>query len=79
MMFSSRNAMPQSEFVSVTCAFDFSCRVIQCRWNYKDDGDVRAVDGGFDEHDIPYDVLWLDIEHTEYVSFCVWMKCLTRG
>lgn len=23
-----------------------------------------AVDAGFDEHNIPYDVLWLDIEHT---------------
>ena len=22
------------------------------------------VDAGFDEHAIPYDVLWLDIEHT---------------
>lgn len=26
--------------------------------------DVAAVDGGFDAHNIPYDVLWLDIEHT---------------
>ena len=24
-----------------------------------------SVDSGFDEHDIPYDVLWLDIEHTD--------------
>lgn len=24
-----------------------------------------SVDNGFDEHDIPYDVLWLDIEHTD--------------
>ena len=23
------------------------------------------MDNGFDEHDIPYDVLWLDIEHTD--------------
>ena len=23
-----------------------------------------SVDEGFDTHDIPYDVLWLDIEHT---------------
>lgn len=27
--------------------------------------DVAAVDGGFDAHNIPYDVLWLDIEHTD--------------
>lgn len=36
-----------------------------CRWNYKDEADVAAVDAGFDEHNIPYDVLWLDIEHTD--------------
>ncbi|EFN52006.1 hypothetical protein CHLNCDRAFT_139544, partial [Chlorella variabilis] len=30
----------------------------QCRWNYKDEQDVAAVDGGFDAHNIPYDVLW---------------------
>ena len=23
-----------------------------------------SVDANFDKHDIPYDVLWLDIEHT---------------
>lgn len=36
----------------------------QCRWNYNDQEDVHSVDKGFDQHDIPYDVLWLDIEHT---------------
>ena len=40
-------------------------RYHQCRWNYNDEADVAAVDGGFDAHDIPYDVLWLDIEHTD--------------
>jgi alpha 1,3-glucosidase len=38
---------------------------VQCRWNYRDDADARAVDAGFDTHAIPYDVLWLDIEHTD--------------
>lgn len=37
----------------------------QCRWNYNDQEDVHQVDKNFDEHDIPYDVLWLDIEHTD--------------
>jgi hypothetical protein len=37
----------------------------QCRWNYRDEDDVREVDAGFDAHAIPYDVLWLDIEHTD--------------
>lgn len=27
--------------------------------------DVKQVDANFDVHDIPYDVLWLDIEHTD--------------
>ena len=43
----------------------FAIAYHQCRWNYKSEEDVRAVDAGFDEHDIPYDVLWLDIEHTD--------------
>lgn len=34
------------------------------RWNYKDEDDVKTVDQGFDDNDIPYDCLWLDIEHT---------------
>ena len=37
----------------------------QCRWNYKDEQDVDTVDTTFDKYDIPYDVIWLDIEHTD--------------
>lgn len=37
----------------------------QCRWNYRDEADVREVDANFDKFDIPYDVIWLDIEHTD--------------
>lgn len=33
--------------------------------------DVAAVDGGFDAHNIPYDVLWLDIEHTDGAQCCL--------
>jgi len=43
----------------------FSLGYHQCRWNYKDEADVKAVDAGFDAHDMPYDVIWLDIEHTD--------------
>ena len=32
------------------------------RWNFKDTQDMRTVDSLFDENDIPYDTLWLDIE-----------------
>ena len=43
----------------------FAIAYHQCRWNYKSEEDVQQVDAGFDEHDIPYDVIWLDIEHTD--------------
>ncbi|XP_030647967.1 neutral alpha-glucosidase AB isoform X2 [Chanos chanos] len=44
----------------------------QCRWNYKDQEDVQSVDQGFDEHDIPYDFIWLDIEHTDGKRYFTW-------
>merc|ERR1711988_1974636 len=44
----------------------------QCRWNYKDEEDVYQVDSTFDENDIPYDVLWLDIEHTDGKKYFTW-------
>lgn len=37
----------------------------QCRWNYRDEADVAQVNAGFDENNIPYDVIWLDIEYTD--------------
>lgn len=43
----------------------FSIGYHQCRWNYKDEEDVRTVNAGFDQHGISYDVIWLDIEHTD--------------
>ncbi|XP_013629027.1 PREDICTED: probable glucan 1,3-alpha-glucosidase [Brassica oleracea var. oleracea] len=48
----------------------------QCRWNYKDEEDVAQVDSKFDEHDIPYDVLWLDIEHTDGKRYFTWDSAL---
>ena len=33
---------------------------------------VCSVDAGFDQHDIPYDVLWLDIEHTNGKRYFTW-------
>uniref|UniRef100_A0A8C9WMN5 Glucosidase II alpha subunit n=1 Tax=Scleropages formosus TaxID=113540 RepID=A0A8C9WMN5_SCLFO len=44
----------------------------QCRWNYNDQEDVRAVNQGFDEHDIPCDFIWLDIEHTDGKRYFTW-------
>uniref|UniRef100_A0A8C8SWE4 Glycoside hydrolase family 31 N-terminal domain-containing protein n=1 Tax=Pelusios castaneus TaxID=367368 RepID=A0A8C8SWE4_9SAUR len=52
----------------------FSLGYHQCRWNYEDEHDVKAVDAGFDEHEIPYDVIWLDIEHTNGKRYFTWDK-----
>ena len=54
----------------------FSIGYHQCRWNYRDQPDVLAVDDGFDEHEMPYDVLWLDIEHTDGKRYFTWDKRL---
>ncbi|CAM8986521.1 unnamed protein product [Rhodiola kirilowii] len=61
-----RSAMPQQ----------FATGYHQCRWNYRDEEDVRNVDAKFDEHDIPYDVLWLDIEHTDGKKYFTWDRML---
>uniref|UniRef100_A0A8C2BB02 Glucosidase, alpha; neutral C n=1 Tax=Cyprinus carpio TaxID=7962 RepID=A0A8C2BB02_CYPCA len=50
----------------------FSLGYHQCRWNYEDEADVKAVDAGFDLHGIPYDVIWLDIEHTNGKRYFTW-------
>lgn len=33
---------------------------------------MQAVDAGFDEHDIPYDFIWLDIEHADGKRYFTW-------
>jgi alpha-glucosidase (family GH31 glycosyl hydrolase) len=52
----------------------FSLGYHQCRWNYNDEADVRYVHGKFEELDLPYDVLWLDIEHTGGKRYFTWDK-----
>ncbi|XP_057495532.1 probable glucan 1,3-alpha-glucosidase [Actinidia eriantha] len=54
----------------------FATSYHQCRWNYRDEEDVAQVDSKFDEHDIPYDVLWLDIEHTDGKRYFTWDRVL---
>ena len=54
----------------------FALAYHQCRWNYRDEADVRMVDSKFEEHDFPYDVLWLDIEHTDGKRYFTWDKNL---
>ncbi|KAK6339382.1 hypothetical protein TWF718_008801 [Orbilia javanica] len=43
----------------------FAIAYHQCRWNYVSEDDVKDVDRKFDKYDIPYDVIWLDIEYTD--------------
>lgn len=54
----------------------FSLGYHQCRWNYKDEQDVYQVHGMFEKLDYPYDVLWLDIEHTNGKRYFTWDKSL---
>ncbi|KAF9609788.1 hypothetical protein IFM89_018236 [Coptis chinensis] len=54
----------------------FATAYHQCRWNYRDEEDVENVNSKFDEYDIPYDVLWLDIEHTDGKRYLTWDRSL---
>lgn len=48
----------------------------QCRWNYNDVDDVLDVTANFDKHEIPYDVIWLDVDYTEHKKYFTWKKGL---
>jgi alpha 1,3-glucosidase len=50
----------------------FAIAYHQSRWNYNDEQDVANVDAGYDEHDIPLDVIWLDIEHSDGKRYFTW-------
>ncbi len=50
----------------------FAIAYHQCRWNYVTDEDVKDVDRKFDKYDIPYDVIWLDIEYTDGKKYFTW-------
>lgn len=50
----------------------FAIAYHQCRWNYVSDEDVKDVDRKFDKHNIPYDVIWLDIEYTDDKQYFTW-------
>lgn len=65
----ARHAQVSKQYAAITSPSAlpqyFSLGYHQCRWNYRDEADVREVDANFDKFDIPYDVIWLDIEHTD--------------
>ena len=46
----------------------------QSRWNYLDEQDVAEVARRFEELDFPFDVVWLDIEHTVGKKYFTWDK-----
>eukprot|EP01097_Dermamoeba_algensis_P006043 TRINITY_DN3807_c0_g1_i1.p1 TRINITY_DN3807_c0_g1~~TRINITY_DN3807_c0_g1_i1.p1 ORF type:complete len:904 (-),score=280.94 TRINITY_DN3807_c0_g1_i1:119-2830(-) len=50
----------------------FSLGYHQCRWNYRDEADVENVNKLFDENSLSYDVIWLDIEHTDGKRYFTW-------
>lgn len=50
----------------------FAIAYHQCRWNYISDEDVKDVDRKFDKHNIPYDVIWLDLEWTNGKRWFQW-------
>lgn len=50
----------------------FSIGYHQCRWNYMTDEDVKDVDRKFDMYEIPYDVIWLDLEYLDDKKYFTW-------
>ncbi|ERL92990.1 neutral alpha-glucosidase AB [Dendroctonus ponderosae] len=44
----------------------------QSRWNYNDQDDVTNVVANFDAHNLPVDVMWLDIEYTNGKKYFTW-------
>ncbi|KAK0728360.1 glycoside hydrolase family 31 protein [Lasiosphaeria miniovina] len=53
---------------------EFALGYHQCRWNYVSDEDVRDVDRKMDKSNLPYDVIWLDIEYTDEKKYFTWDK-----
>ena len=51
---------------------EFAIAYHQCRWNYNTDEDVKDVDRKMSKHQIPYDVIWLDIEYTDDKQYFTW-------
>ncbi|KAJ5108655.1 Glycoside hydrolase family 31 [Penicillium angulare] len=50
----------------------FAIAYHQCRWNYITDEDVKDVDAKFDKYQIPYDVIWLDLDYTDDRKYFTW-------
>ncbi|ROT39009.1 neutral alpha-glucosidase AB [Sodiomyces alkalinus F11] len=57
---------------TTTMPQEFAIGYHQCRWNYISDDDVKDVDRRMDRYQIPYDVIWLDLEYTDDRKFFTW-------
>ena len=44
----------------------------QSRWNYFSEAEVEDISEKFDRYEIPLDVIWLDIEHTDKKKYLTW-------
>ncbi|KAJ2618295.1 glucosidase II [Coemansia sp. RSA 1804] len=51
---------------------EFALGYHTCRWSYLDQEDVLTVSDKMHEHDIPYDVIWLDIDYTDGMRYFTW-------
>jgi len=50
----------------------FSLGYHQSRYSYNDQQDVLSVNQKFNEHEIPYDTITLDIDHTNEMRYFTW-------
>lgn len=46
----------------------------QCRWNYYTQEELLKVNADLDAYQIPADVIWLDIEHTDGKRYFTWNR-----
>lgn len=51
----------------------FSIGYHQCRYNYGDEKEILDIDN-FDKNEIPYDVIWLDVDYTDEYKYFTWNK-----
>merc|ERR1711991_1183636 len=71
---SPRDVLEQYASVTGTASLPpmFALGYHVCKWDQRDDAGVRELDAGYDAHNIPYDVQWLDIEHTNGKRYFNW-------
>lgn len=55
---------------------EFALGYHQCRWNYNSMDDVLDVSSKMDQHKIPYDTIWLDIDYADKIKYFTWNKKL---